>query len=303
MKKGCAKLPKEHAENKKLFTRLWVHETLRAFYDRLTTEDQRETIFQSIQHCVRTIFRENFDSAFEHLGKVDGHVAQQNLRNLLFGTYLAEDSNENSSYQEVQSTESFEKLIQQKCASVYLNKYSLEIVSHVNHVLTSSNSHAILCGHGGEGRTTLCKNAALLTDVQTFQIPDSDSYDFDNWRSDLRRLLKSVGQNNKSIMIFCSACQLKKQDFLLKDICSFLTKGEVSDLFNLEEKHKLNEHIYQRLVAEDERNIMAELTPNDLYDKFVMLCRTKIHIVIVYNVGDPDVDHLLKVTVYSLVKF
>ena len=31
---GCSSLPKEAAENKKLFTRLWVHETLRYFYDR-----------------------------------------------------------------------------------------------------------------------------------------------------------------------------------------------------------------------------------------------------------------------------
>ena len=31
---GCSSLPKEAAENKKLFTRLWVHEALRYFYDR-----------------------------------------------------------------------------------------------------------------------------------------------------------------------------------------------------------------------------------------------------------------------------
>ena len=32
--RGCSALPKEAAENKKLFTRLWVHESLRNFFDR-----------------------------------------------------------------------------------------------------------------------------------------------------------------------------------------------------------------------------------------------------------------------------
>ena len=72
---GCAKLPRENAENKKLFTRLWVHESLRSFYDRLFVEEHREAVFQVIRTCVKTIFRENFDSAFEHLGKIDGKAS------------------------------------------------------------------------------------------------------------------------------------------------------------------------------------------------------------------------------------
>ena len=71
---GCAALPKEAAENKKLFTRLWVHEALRNCYDRLTLPPEMESVFNCIRGCVRSIFRENFDSAFEHLGKVDGMV-------------------------------------------------------------------------------------------------------------------------------------------------------------------------------------------------------------------------------------
>ena len=85
---GVSSLPKEAAENKKLFTRLWVHETLRFFYDRLKEAHEMDTVFKCIRQCVKTIFRENFDSAFEHLGKVDGQVTQINLRNLLFGRYL-----------------------------------------------------------------------------------------------------------------------------------------------------------------------------------------------------------------------
>lgn len=85
---GCAGLPKESAENKKMFTRLWVHEAMRSFYDRMTKEEHMEAVFASIRGCVKNIFKENFDSAFEHLGKVNGHVTQLNMRNLLFGCYM-----------------------------------------------------------------------------------------------------------------------------------------------------------------------------------------------------------------------
>ncbi len=39
----------ENAENKKLFTRLWVHEALRGVYDRMVTEEQRDGIFSEVQ--------------------------------------------------------------------------------------------------------------------------------------------------------------------------------------------------------------------------------------------------------------
>lgn len=85
--RGCAGLPKESAENKKMFTRLWVHEALRSFYDRMTQKKHMDEIFSSIKGCVKTIFKENFDSAFEHLGKVDGRVYIFLRKRLLFFSY------------------------------------------------------------------------------------------------------------------------------------------------------------------------------------------------------------------------
>ncbi len=43
--KGCSALPKEAAENKKLFTRLWVHESMRNFFDRLLLEREMDAVF------------------------------------------------------------------------------------------------------------------------------------------------------------------------------------------------------------------------------------------------------------------
>ena len=74
---GCTNLPKESAENKKTFTRLWVHEVLRGFYDRLHCQKYMDAVFKCIRACVKTVFRENYDSSFEHLGKIDGQVRKK----------------------------------------------------------------------------------------------------------------------------------------------------------------------------------------------------------------------------------
>ena len=66
-----------------------------------------------MRHCVKTIFRENFDSAFEHLGKVDGQVTLFNLRNLLFGRYVQPDDPSNP-FIEVTGFDQVEKVVAAK---------------------------------------------------------------------------------------------------------------------------------------------------------------------------------------------
>ena len=104
---GCTLLPKELSDNKKLYTRIWVHESLRVFSDRLTSTEDTAAVFEKIKHCVKTIFRENFDSAFEHLGKVDGFVTEYNLRNLTFGDFIEVEGRK--CYQEIISFDEFSK--------------------------------------------------------------------------------------------------------------------------------------------------------------------------------------------------
>ena len=70
-----------------------------------------DAVFNCIRGCVRTIFRENFDSAFEHLGKIDGQVTQVNLRNLLFGRYLPVDG-VTGQFAEIQGFDQYEKTLQ-----------------------------------------------------------------------------------------------------------------------------------------------------------------------------------------------
>ena len=119
----------------------------------------------------------------------------------------------------------------------------MELISHVNHVLNIPGGHAVLGGRGGDGRATISKMAAILAGIDFFSVPSGSQNDQKTWRRDFGRLIRKTGCFCKDSLLFLTARQLLKHKFLLEDIISFLARGEVFGLFNLEERHELNEVI------------------------------------------------------------
>ena len=250
---GCSALPKEAAENKKLFTRLWVHESLRNFFDRLKIASDMDAVYQCMRHCVKTIFRENFDSAFEHLGKVDGQVTLFNLRNLLFGRYV-QPEDKTYPFVEVTGFDQVEKVVAAKVKehnereefediSITPIRYSLELVSHIHRIISTEGGHGVIGGYGGDGRRTMAQIAALLTNHVFFNLPSGLHYTMENWRMDLKKLIKLAGSKDQDVVILIPISQMLNHQYLRADIDSLFARGEIPDLFSQEEKHQLNEVI------------------------------------------------------------
>jgi dynein heavy chain len=58
---------KDTLDTPEIAIRLWVHETLRVFSDRLVNTEDRLKFLDEIRDTVRKIFGSNFDNVFEHL--------------------------------------------------------------------------------------------------------------------------------------------------------------------------------------------------------------------------------------------
>ena len=48
-------------------SRLWVHEVMRVFYDRLVDDKDREWLFNTTKVLIKEQFKDSMDNVFEHL--------------------------------------------------------------------------------------------------------------------------------------------------------------------------------------------------------------------------------------------
>lgn len=62
---GCTLVRKESVNDKKMLVRVWYHEAMRVFYDRLTDDTDRQWMFEKLNECLRFNFREKMEVIFE----------------------------------------------------------------------------------------------------------------------------------------------------------------------------------------------------------------------------------------------
>ena len=62
---GICLADKDLTQKQENIVRLWVHETLRVFSDRLVDEPDRQLMLDKIREIVRKVFNMNFDQIFE----------------------------------------------------------------------------------------------------------------------------------------------------------------------------------------------------------------------------------------------
>lgn len=66
---GICMADKEKMQNQEQIVRLWFHETLRTFSDRLINDEDRLHLFNIAKNTVKNIWQVNFDQVFKHLDK------------------------------------------------------------------------------------------------------------------------------------------------------------------------------------------------------------------------------------------
>uniref|UniRef100_A0A8D1JTD3 Dynein axonemal heavy chain 12 n=1 Tax=Sus scrofa TaxID=9823 RepID=A0A8D1JTD3_PIG len=201
--RGCLLIEREAVENKHTMTRLFVHEVLRVFYDRLINDNDRFWLFTLTRNVVRDHFKESFENIFSHLRKGNAPVSIFNEYNQTHKTRM----------------------------NLVIFRYVLEHLSRICRILKQSGGNALLVGLGGSGRQSLTCLATSMAKMQIFQPEISKSYGMNEWREDMK------GQ--KTVFLITDT-QIKEEAFL-EDIDSVLNTGEVPNIFAADEKQEVME--------------------------------------------------------------
>ncbi|KFO19799.1 Dynein heavy chain 7, axonemal [Fukomys damarensis] len=298
--RGCLLIKRDAVENKQTMIRLFVHEVLRVFYDRLINDDDRKWLFKLIKTVTKNHFKESFDSIFLHLRKENKPTTEEDLRNLMFGDYLNPDlEGDDRIYIEITNILHFSDIVDQ-CLDEYnqthktrmnlvIFRYVLEHLSRICRILKQSGGNALLVGLGGSGRQSLTRLATSMAKMQIFQPEISKSYGMNEWRDDMKGLLKNVGMRGQKTVFLITDTQIKEEAFL-EDIDSVLNTGEVPNIFAADEKQEVMEAV--RPVAQA-GNKHDELSPLALFAFFVNRCKDNLHIVVAFSpIGDAFRNHL-----------
>ena len=189
--------------------RLWVHENLRVFRDRLVTADDRLWFDGQL----KAIVPRHFGMAWEEAVPVD-------VTHLLFGDFMVPNADPKL-YSEITDTQKMVAVVEE-----HLEDYNASVtkkmpltmfvdaVSHVariSRVIRQPMGNALLLGVGGSGRQSLSRLAAYMGELECFQIEITKSYGKSEWRDDLKKVLLTTGEEGKQLVFLFTDTQIIKE--------------------------------------------------------------------------------------------
>ncbi|CAG9466170.1 unnamed protein product [Pedinophyceae sp. YPF-701] len=277
---------------KQYVTRLWMHETLRIFYDRLTDAGDRTWFLDYLKPVVQERFGYDCKKLLAHLLR-DGQVNTEALRRMFFGDFMDEnDDPAQRRYVEVKDVAALtarmeEHLVDYNAMSkrpmnLAIFLYACEHLSRICRVLKQPGAHMLNVGVGGSGRQSLSRLAANISGMETFQIEISKSYTMTEWREDLKRITRAAGGQGKPSVFLFSDTQIKQESFV-EDINNLLNVGEVPNMFPYDERSAVREEC--RVLAKKE-GVTLE-TEEEQWRFFIDKTKENLHVVLCFSpVGD-----------------
>ncbi|KAL7706715.1 dynein heavy chain cytosolic putative [Lotmaria passim] len=276
--------------------RLWLHEEMRTFEDRLTTDADRmwfqELLSKQLQKHMKLTAEEVLSSnrsnnndrqygAAEAVTEAAGSGG--GMAELLFVDFMGGKSDQRV-YQEatdfaavVKTLEQQLAVYNQQCAGgrqldLVMFSDAVRHVCRIARVIRKANGHALLLGVGGSGRQSLSRLAAHLNDYELFQVEVAKGYTINAWREDLKKVLQNVAFHDKHVLFLFTDTQIVHEG-MLEDVNNLLNSGEVPNLFVGPELEDLLNAMRPVCIAEG-----LALDKVTIFARFVRSCRAQLHI-------------------------
>nr|XP_033343017.1 dynein heavy chain 7, axonemal [Megalopta genalis] len=274
--------------------RLWVHEVLRVYGDRLVDDADVKWLVDRIRVTVSTYLDDDLNRMFESLSDKNGMVTETELRNLIYCDFqdiLADKK----LYQEVANLDNLTSTVEEYLGeynsisrtpmNLVLFRFAIEHLSKICRVMMQPRSHALLIGVGGSGRRSLTKLAAHISDYELFGVEMSQQYGSHEWHDDLKDILrKSASSELRSVFLFMDT-QVREETFL-EDISNLLNSGEVPNIFAADELTDICEKM-RTIDRQRDRSLQTDGSPVALFNFFVQTVRENLHVVVTMSpIGD-----------------
>jgi dynein heavy chain 1, cytosolic len=251
--------------------RLFVHEGLRLFQDRMVLPSEKEWCDKNLD-----------DVATQFFPMVKTECLQ---RPMLFSSYLTKN------YISVEREE-LRKHILARLKTFYEEELDVPLVvfdsvldhlCRIDRVLRQPLGHLLLVGASGTGKTTLSRFVSWMNNLSVFQIKAGRNYSVEDFDDDLRTVMKRSGCKGERICFIFDESNVLSTAFLER-MNALLASGEVPGLFDGEEYMSLMNQCKES--AQREGKIMD--TEEELYRNFIYNVQRNLHVVFTMNPANPD---------------
>ena len=271
--------------------RLWIHETYRVFYDRLTDDKDRNWFYENTKLALNKDFGKNMDKLFVHLdADHDGEIDMEEMDQMMFGNFANPDKRV---YDEVVDFDALQTVIEEYLSDynsvsktplpLVLFNYCIQHVSKIARILSLEGGNALLVGVGGSGRQSLTRLAAHICECEVFQIEISKNYAYTDWLDDIKKVLMSAGGQGKQTVFLFTDTQIQDEGYV-EDINGLLNAGEVPNLWANDEKAIIMELI-ATAAKSDGVKLGGSMAEHMAY--FVARSRKFMHVCLAFSpIGD-----------------
>ncbi|XP_055681851.1 dynein axonemal heavy chain 7 [Lutzomyia longipalpis] len=275
--------------------RLWFHEVLRIYGDRLVDLEDRKWLFDNLSQVAETCMKTTAMELLQRFCEFGEQLCESDMRKLIYCDFTNPKA-DTKNYIEVQDIDELTNVVEayqvefnnmsKKPMDLILFRFAIEHLSRICRILKQPRSHALLIGVDGSGRQSLSRLASHIVDYELFQVEITKKYNKDEWRNDIKNILKRISTNELHGVFLVTDKQIKEESFL-EEINNLLICGEVPNIFSVDDKEELIERMRQ-IDSQKEKSLQTDGTPVALFNYFVRVVREQLHIVLCMSPEGPS---------------
>lgn len=247
--------------------RIWAHEALRLFQDRLIGEDERIWTEESVHRI-----------AMQHFPNIDEDKALGGpilYSNWLSKNYMPVEREHLRDFVKARLRTFCEEEVD---VPLILFNDVLEHVLRIDRVFRQPQGHLILIGVSGSGKTTLSRFVAWMNGLSVYQIKVHGKYTGDDFDEDLRNVLRRCGCKGEKICFILDEANVLDSGFLER-MNTLLANAEVPGLFEGDEYATLMTSIREG-ASRQGMNLDSQ---EELYKWFTEQIVKNLHVVFTMN--------------------
>ncbi|KAL0081796.1 dynein heavy chain [Phycomyces blakesleeanus] len=247
--------------------RIWAHEALRLFQDRLVDEEERRWTDQMIDSIAL--------SHFPALNREEALERPILFSNWLSKFYIPVEREQLRDFAKARLKVFYEEELD--VALVLFNDV-LEHVLRIDRVFRQPQGHLLLIGVSGSGKTTLSRFVAWMNGLSVFQIKVHNKYTGADFDDDLRTVLRRAGCKGEKICFIMDESNVLDSGFLER-MNTLLANAEVPGLFEGDEYASLMTACKEGAQRD---GLMLD-SGEELYKWFTQQVMRNLHVVFTMN--------------------